>query len=250
MILPTILHGFDQQELDVLLPALKDVSLKAQTPFRVQMITGDVSETVAALQQERDITLLILGVEPLFRDRQRLALRLGKLAIQQNRDHYVVYVVKEPGELPQVVPLCTRAAGILPCPLTPETIEQAFLPVLEDYRKLYESEPQKEGHWINLKSAGKIQRILLDDVCMVQAVNKTVEFRTFGQVITVYTTMDAVEKMLGDSFLRCHRSYFINRYKIQYVDFREMVIHMIDGSQAMLSRSFKESIHRSFEEAT
>ena len=73
-----------------------------------------------------------------------------------------------------------------------------------------------------------------------------VEFHTAKQNIAIYSSMDNVEKMLGDAFMRCHRSYFINREMIQYIDFREMTIHMVDGSAAPLARSFKDAMNRMF----
>ena len=246
MVFPTILYDIPPETQTLLMTQLTQISKDTQTPFRVQISTNDIDEAIFEIQEERNISLIILGVEEGRKDKSRLALRLGKLAMRLNRDHYVVYIVKEREELEQVLPLCARCAGILVCPPEEKAIRQVFKPLFEDYARMYAREVSDDSRWINLKSDGKIFRVRINDICMVQAVNKTIEFHTDKQTIAVYGSMDSAEKMLGDAFMRCHRSYFVNRDQIQFIDFREMLIHLMNGMQIPLARSFKDSINRSF----
>lgn len=246
MVLPMILYGLGGEDKELLYSILNDVSLQAETPFRIQMDTDNIDSAIRAIQEERSIAAILLGVDSIHKDKQKLSLRLGRLAMQCNRDHYVVYIVKNRQELELVLPLCARCAGVLVCPLEEKPIRQVFKPLFEDYHRIYENETSQNGQWINLKSAGKVYRIRLNDVIMIQSVDKMIEFHTPKQDIAVYSSMDQVEKMLGPSFLRCHRSYFVNTEQIQYIDFREMTIHLTDGSVAPLARSFKEAMNRAF----
>lgn len=239
MVLPTILFGLGAEERAVLLKKLGEISRETQTPFQIQLSTDDVQETVAEIEVQSGIALIVLGIDSVRRDKQRMAIRLGKYAMRVSRDHYVVYLVKEREELEQVLPLCARSAGILTCPPEEQAIVQTFTPLFEDYRRIYGRETSQDGRWLNLKTEGRMYRVRMSDVCTIQAVNKEIEFKTMKQAIRIYSSMGSVEKMLDDTFIRCHRSYFINRNQIQYIEFRDMCIHMMDGSIIPLARSFK-----------
>jgi len=246
MILPTILYGLDEEECKLLFEKLSEIAKKMQTMFQVQLSTDDVDEMIKEINEQSGIALIVLGIDGLKADKQRLGLRLGKYAMHINRDHYVVYMVKERQELEQLLPLCARSAGILTCPPEEKAIMQTFTPLFEDYRRMYAQETSQDGQWLNLKAEGRVYRVRMSDVCTVQAVNKMIEFRTMKQTIQIYSSMNAVEKMLDDSFIRCHRSYFINRNQVQYIEFKGMCIHMMDGSVVPLARSFKEGMQSAF----
>lgn len=246
MVLPTILYGLDDGLRTVLLEKLTQISRSAEVPFQVQISTDDIDEAIEEVQNQRSVALIVLGIDSVKQDKERLAVRLGKYAMRINRDHYVVYIVKEKQELEYVLPLCARSAGILTCPPEEKAIAQTFKTLFEDYHRIYGRETSDDGKWLNLKTDGKMYRVRMSDVCTVQAVNKIIEFHTMKQTIQVYSSMGSVEKMLDDTFIRCHRSYFINRNQIQFVDFREMTIHMTDGSLIPLARSFKDSMQSSF----
>lgn len=246
MVLPAILYGLNAEDQSLLLRQLGEISKATDTPFRVQMSTSDVNDAIMEIQEARNISLIVLGVESVRRDKEKFGLRLGRLAMKRNRDHYVVYVIKNREELELVLPLCARCAGIVVCPPEEKAIRHVFTPLFEDYHSIYANETSEDGEWINLKSGGKVYRIRLSDVCMVQAVDKMVEFHTLKQTISIYGSMDSVEQMLSDGFIRCHRSYFVNRDRIQFIDFREMTIHLMDGSLIPLARSFKDCMQKSF----
>lgn len=246
MVLPTILYGLDEETRTLLLGRLNEISKKTEAPFQVCLSTDDVDEMVKEINDLTGIALIVLGVDSVRQDKQLLALRLGKYAMRVNRDHYVVYIVKERAELEQLLPLCARSAGILTCPPEEKAIAQVFTPLFEDYGRMYARETSQDGRWLNLKTEGRIYRVRMSDVCTVQALNKMIEFRTMKQAIQIYSSMSSVEKMLDDTFIRCHRSYFINRNQIQYIEFKNMCIHMTDGSVVPLARSFKEGIQNAF----
>ncbi len=247
MILPMILYNLEEERQNVLFDVLHELSIQVDTPFRLEVNTDSVDDAIQAIEEETGIAAVVLGVDNLNQDKYKLAFRLGNLAKMRNRDHYVVYVIKDNSQLSQLLPYCSRSAGILVCPPDKQAIEQVFRPLLEDYHQMYADLPPPNSKWLNLKASGKIHRVRLEDVITIQAAEKMVEFHTRSQDISIYSSMDQVAGMVDDSFFRCHRSYFINREYIQYVDFQEMLIRLIDGTIVPLARSMKSGMHEALE---
>ena len=246
MILPTIMYALDEGTQSFLMGYLSQISKNTETPFQIQLNTNDIDDVVDEIQNQRNIALIILGVDSVRQDKEKLALRLGRFAMKVNRNHYVVYIIKCREELDTLLPLCTRSSGIIICPPEEKAVIQTFKMLFEDYHSMYKEDASEDEKWLNLKTEGKLFRIRMKDICLVQAANKFIEFHTLKQTYNVYTNMANVEKMLDDSFIRCHRSYFINRNQIQYIDFREMSIHLVNGDVVPLARSFKVSMQEHF----
>lgn len=245
MTLPMLIYDLEEETRYGLLEELGQLCRKAQLPVQLQLATNDLDGMLAELRGCRHVCLIVIGVPSGAADKERLAIRLGHYALKLNRDHYVVYMVKERTELEDVLPYCARSAGVLVCPPEEKAVRRVFGMVLEDYRRIYAQEADENDRYISLKSEGRVFRVRVKDICTVQALNKVIEYRTLSQTIAVYGSMSEAEKQLGESFVRCHRSYLINMNMIQYVDFREMAIHMADGTVIPLARSYKGSLQES-----
>lgn len=49
-------------------------------------------------------------------------------------------------------------------------------------------------------------------------------------MVEFYAQMKDVEEMVDERFIRCHRSYLVNKDKIKFVDYNLREVHMIDNS--------------------
>ena len=248
MTLPVILYNLDSDTMRRLLDLLGELSVEAGVPFWVSMSTTGVTETLRAIEDVGGISLIVLGVDGPKEDPERLAIRLGHMALRRNRDHYVVYIVKHRELLEQTAALCVRASGMLTAPVLDQAVKHVFGEILKDYARLFENEPQEESAWLHLKTHGAIVRVRMEDICMAQAVSKRVQVHTLRDVITVTDSLESLERQLGDTFFRCHRSYLINSRRVAYIDFKDMTIRLQDNSSVPLARSFKQSMHEYMEE--
>jgi DNA-binding LytR/AlgR family response regulator len=91
---------------------------------------------------------------------------------------------------------------------------------------------------IFVKSDGRMIRIHLDDILVLESMRDYVIFRVKSGKHLVHTTMKNVEEQLqGDSrFIRIHRSYIINRNHI--VDIQDHSV-VINGQVVPVSRSHR-----------
>ena len=245
MVLPMLMYDLEEETRRVVLDVLGRIGRKTEIPVQLQLSTNSLNEMMLELRARRQVSLIVIGVPPQAQDQELLAIRLGRYAMQQNRDQYVVYGIRERSELEGMLPYLSRSAGVLLCPPQEQALLRVLTPVLEDYKRVYGQEDAGDGGFVSLRSEGRVYRVRVSEVCTVQAVNKEIEFRTLNQTFSVYGSMSTAERMLDGRFMRCHRSYLINREMIEYVDFKALTIHMMDGTEIPLARSYKESMRES-----
>ncbi len=103
---------------------------------------------------------------------------------------------------------------------------------------------EKEDH-IYAKSDGKLYRLAYDNILFVEALADYVIFNTeVGRKHIVHHTMKGIEKRLPESiFSRVHRSYIINRTKINRIEDLQVYIGEKNFS---IGASYKESLMEKF----
>lgn len=103
---------------------------------------------------------------------------------------------------------------------------------------------EKEDH-IYVKSDGKLYRLAYDNILFVEALADYVIFNTeVGRKHIVHHTMKGIEKRLPESiFSRVHRSYIINRTKINRIEDLQVYIGEKNFS---IGASYKESLMEKF----
>lgn len=106
---------------------------------------------------------------------------------------------------------------------------------LEKERKLAE----REDH-IYVKSDGRLIRLSYNDILFVEALADYVIFNTTGKKYIVHHTMKGIQKRLPDSiFSRVHRSYIINRNRIDKIEDLQVFI----GEKTFaIGASYKDSL--------
>ena len=54
--------------------------------------------------------------------------------------------------------------------------------------------------------------------------------------------MKELEKILDDTFVRCHRSFLVNKSNIQEIDTKNRIIYFINGETCLMSMRMMKSI--------
>ena len=71
---------------------------------------------------------------------------------------------------------------------------------------------------------------------------KKVFLNTGDMEYPFYDTLDQLEERLTGRFLRCHRSYLVNRNKISKVYLSQNILTLEGGEEIPLSRSYKPAV--------
>ncbi len=103
---------------------------------------------------------------------------------------------------------------------------------------------QKTERVILLPVDGEMLRLPVGQVQYVEAFSHTVAIVTGTDTIQVKMPISEIEKLLGDGFIRCHRSYLAGLKHIARLSKTEVILD--NGKTLPLSRSATVSVHKAF----
>jgi len=127
----------------------------------------------------------------------------------------------------------------------PATSEQAQ-PLFEELIRLVQSslgESALAGESFTVSSHGVSHRIAMKDILYFESRNKKLYLCTKNVEIDFYDTLEHLLEQLPKDFIRCHKSFVINRHAVTQVSMAQNLIYL-DGDrvQIPLSRSWKASV--------
>ena len=103
---------------------------------------------------------------------------------------------------------------------------------------------QKTERVILLPVGGEMLRLPVGDVQYVEAFSHTVAIVIGTDTIQAKISISEIERMLGDGFIRCHRSYLVGLKHIARLSKTEVILD--NGKALPLSRSAAVTVHKAF----
>lgn len=103
---------------------------------------------------------------------------------------------------------------------------------------------QKTERVILLPVGGEMLRLPVGQVQYVEAFSHTVAIVTGTDTIQVKMAISEVEKLLGEGFIHCHRSYLVGLKHIARLSKMEVILD--NGKALPLSRSAAPLVHKAF----
>ncbi|NLZ88329.1 MAG: LytTR family transcriptional regulator [Clostridiales bacterium] len=191
--------------------------------------------------------LFLIGVDKLQPQGDLTALKVGRHIIKTNRSHYVVLVLESSEDLEDVLSVSTRLAGVLCLPLVRKRARNVFNMLLRDYLAQRQDEnTQEDARVIELKTGSSVYRVPVRQVVYAQAVDKKIEIVLATQTLQLYANMEEIMQRLGEGFLRCHRSYIVNKANIKQIDWPNNLITLTDTSTIPISRGYRAALKEEF----
>ncbi len=136
----------------------------------------------------------------------------------------------------------TLPAGILLKPLDRRQIRKTFSPLLQMVRQKNVEDLHK-GESFSVTSHGTVHRVPLKDILYFEARNKKLYLSTKDYEIKFYDSLERVQEKLPPDFLRCHKSFIVNRNWIDRVQLAQNLIIMYgDSVRIPISRTMKPQL--------
>jgi DNA-binding LytR/AlgR family response regulator len=100
--------------------------------------------------------------------------------------------------------------------------------------------PPPDGDFLFIKAEDKLIKIRKDDILFLESMRDYVKFVTAAKSYVTYNTLKSMEeKLIGQNFLKVHRSYIVNINKID--DIRGNTIYLV-GNQIPIGKGHKEGL--------
>lgn len=205
---------------------------------QILLSTGDPREAARGIQAEHGIFLLLLCVAS-NEGAVAAAAALEQQAVEQNRDNYTVYWLPSQKLLPAAVSLCLHPAGIIAPPDSAAQLRRILGRIAADYRSLAE---RPASLFLTLRSGGALYRIAVESIRYIEANDRKIQIWTRRQCLVLYEKLSSIEQKLGDGFIRCHRSYLVNRSEIEVLRLAEMELVLRGGERLPVSRSGRDAL--------
>jgi len=113
------------------------------------------------------------------------------------------------------------------------------------YDKVYEQPVTQIGDSeIFVKSNSALVRLEYDDILWIEALENYIMIRTFDNKFIIHFTMKSMESKLSfGQFVRVHRSYIVNRNKIEVIEDSSVVVRTELGVKSIpIGKSYREKL--------
>lgn len=168
------------------------------------------------------------------------ALELTKELRKQMPSSYIILIAS-----PRISPAvymrpAIGAESLLLKPLTEEQVREVLSEALRTYIDRFLCPNEKKVFVIEHKGG----RALIDygNIYFFESREKRVYLNTEAEEYGFYDTLDELQEKLEDGFIRCHRSFLINKSKIVNVFLSQNRIILKNEFEIPLSRSYKPVI--------
>ena len=139
-----------------------------------------------------------------------------------------------------------RANSLLLRPYSRETERQTIREFLRDfYRKKDEADTDK---YLYVESRQENKQIPFSQIYYIEVCEKKIYVRLKNREYSQYGTLEQIQKVLPNYFMRCHRSYICNMNFVERIRLSENTLYLECGVTVPLSRTYKSMIRDYFSE--
>jgi len=102
----------------------------------------------------------------------------------------------------------------------------------------------KPARTVVLTLDGAVCRVPVEDIQYAEAFSHSVAFVTQARTYEVRMSMAEAERLLGDGFIRCHRSYLVALHALSQIT--KTAVTLDSGVTLPLARSAAATVHKAF----
>jgi DNA-binding LytR/AlgR family response regulator len=138
------------------------------------------------------------------------------------------------------------AQSLLLKPLDMESVKEVLAESVNAYIARFKSRDDEQ--YFVVETRGERELIPMDRIRFYETREKKVFLNTGDREYPFYDTLDQLEERLSEKFLRCHRSYLVNKARISKVYLSRNLLVLDEGEEIPLSRSYKPQVKQFMEE--
>lgn len=158
---------------------------------------------------------------------------------RKNSESYIVPLLLSISQLIEVVKPSVNPSGFIIKPPENEQVETLLDEIYSDYMRCHENE---HLGIFRFKLKAREFSVPFDRIILFESSRKKIIIRTETQEYEYYGTLDSIMELVPDCFIKIHKSFIVNASHISEVDYGGMTVIFDDGSQAYISRTYKNSL--------
>lgn len=156
----------------------------------------------------------------------------------QYKDIYIVFVTTYPNLVYMAINQNVMPSGFLTKPPVENELKRVFMSVYEYYK----NNKQLARSMLTIAVGSDVYKFFYDEIYYIESLNKKINIYTKSKRVSCYSSLSYLQEELGNEFIRCHKSFLINKKRIKNVFLSNMIIEMEDGSMVSISRTYKSAI--------
>ncbi len=168
---------------------------------------------------------------------------LGREIRKINRYCHIVYITSHQEIIQDILNSMARPSGFYIKPINEQEMEILTADIYRDYLNI----SGKDEDYFHINIGASMYRIPSDSILYFESYEKKIYVHTLNQRIGFYDSLINLENRLGREFVRCHKSYIINRNRMESLSFVDMTIIMENGANISISRTYKSLLREMFE---
>lgn len=204
------------------------VALVSTNPFDIQKYVLENSCENNVYMLDIDLNNKISGIE------------LAKSIREYDSRSYLIFVTAH--QEYTLVSFKIKTFDFLVKPISLTILESTIKALYKDYTACSE---QKSSNFLSVKSGTNIHIFNLNDIVFFEKFGQVMVIHTLNGIVRCYLTLESVqEKIEGNQFYRCHKSYLINKKYISNIDIKKNIVTMYNREECPISRLYKKELLR------
>jgi len=133
-----------------------------------------------------------------------------------------------------------RPFDFLPKPVTKEELAGVLLEINNDYQKRFDVE---KPDFLQIKIGGKIYQLPKHEIVFLEKFGNKCIVHTQNKTVYCYQSLETIsEKLDNGNFIRCHKSFIVNKSFIEQINLSEMEIILQDGQKCFIGNKYKKDL--------
>lgn len=223
----------EKKENDILLKSLRDIiALKTDENWNIKA-ESIIEDYIAAYNKNENVKIACFDVTP---DGAIDTL----CQIRENKNDPKLVIIAD-GTVSPVKYLrpSIMASSLLLKPLDEKHVSECIHEIIST---IYSKDESDENNKLMIEANGEKKLFDFNDIYYFEAREKRIFLNTKYNETGFYSTLDSVAEKLPKSFIRCHRSFIVNKNKITRIVLQEGLIYCGDDILVPISRSNKKAV--------
>ena len=133
-----------------------------------------------------------------------------------------------------------RPFDFLPKPVSRDDLKNVILEINEDHLKKID---QEHPDFLQVKIGTQMYRIPKTEILFLEKFGNKCIIHSTSKTVHCYQSLESIfEKLEGADFIRCHKSYIVNKQYISELDLSGMEIRLTNGQRCFVGGKYKKEL--------